>query len=333
MSDSLYPQWYHLTLLRGDDGTPFHAAVEQKHTWGRMWGSWDEVGPLRTVLVRRPRDSEYGGMSSQHWNEDAQALVDPEGMWYWESRDAPDLALIHAQHDGLIAALQAEGVEIVEVEGEGPPHLTSSVYTRDPLLTVPGGAVIGRLHPAKRRGEERLVTQTVGGLGMPILGTIMGTGLLEGGSFCKLTPRVAVYGTSFRCNAESSRQLEQLLHTLGIELLVVPLPSYSIHIDGHLGMVDVDKALIDPLGLPYWFVERLRELGIEPIVCPPGEEWAINSLALSPGRILMSEGTPRAREVLEKRGVEVLTIPYDEVQKGGGGIHCSTMELVRDAGS
>jgi arginine deiminase len=23
-------------------------------------------------------------------------------------------------------------------------------------------------------------------------------------------------------------------------------------------------------------------------------------------------------------------IPYDEIQKGGGGIHCSTMELVRD---
>jgi N-dimethylarginine dimethylaminohydrolase len=27
----------------------------------------------------------------------------------------------------------------------------------------------------------------------------------------------------------------------------------------------------------------------------------------------------------------VVTVPYAEIQKGGGGVHCSTMELVRDA--
>jgi arginine deiminase len=26
----------------------------------------------------------------------------------------------------------------------------------------------------------------------------------------------------------------------------------------------------------------------------------------------------------------VRTVPYAEIQKGGGGVHCSTMELVRD---
>ena len=33
---------------------------------------------------------------------------------------------------------------------------------------------------------------------------------------------------------------------------------------------------------------------------------------------------------LEQRGIEVLRIPYNEIQKNGGGIHCSTMELIRD---
>ena len=44
----------------------------------------------------------------------------------------------------------------------------------------------------------------------------------------------------------------------------------------------------------------------------------------------MCDGYPRAREALERRGVEVVAIPYDEIQKAGGGIHCSTMELVRE---
>ena len=44
----------------------------------------------------------------------------------------------------------------------------------------------------------------------------------------------------------------------------------------------------------------------------------------------MCDGYPRTRELLERRGMEVVAIPYDEIQKGGGGVHCSTMELVRD---
>ena len=105
---------------------------------------------------------------------------------------------------------------------------------------------------------------------------------------------------------------------------------WSIHLDGHFAMVDVETALIDPLGLPWWFLDRLRALGIETLICPPGEEWAINSLCVRPGRVIMNDTCPRARELLESRGIDVIAIPYDEVQKAGGGIHCSTMELRRD---
>src|ERR687897_2943807 len=119
------------------------------------------------------------------------------------------------------------------------------MYTRDPLVTVPGGAIIGRLAPRMRRGEEQSMSRAVASLGMPILRTITGTGLLEGGSFAKLTPRVAAFGTSIRCNDEGARQLAEVLGPLGIELLVVPLSGFSIHLDGHLAMVDRDKALVD----------------------------------------------------------------------------------------
>jgi len=154
--------------------------------------------------------------------------------------------------------------------------------------------------------------------------------MVEGGSFVKLRPDIAAYGTSIRCNDEGARQLRSVLDDLGIELIVVPMAGWSIHLDAHLGMVSPEAALVDVNGLPYWFLDRLRGLGIELIPCPEGEDWAINSLALAPGRVVMCDRYPRAREALERRGVEGLTVPYDEVQKGGGGVHCSTMELVRD---
>jgi N-dimethylarginine dimethylaminohydrolase len=323
------PYGYHLSLCPSRPEPPFQDAAELERVWGRRWGASDEVGRLRSVLVRAPR-GEWDVVRADAWNEAAGALVDPGGMWYWESREPPDRERVAAQHRGLVSALRAEGVEVVFVEGDGPAHLTRPIYTRDPLLTVPGGAIIGRMAPAMRRGEEPLVTLAVAGAGMPILRTITGTGLVEGGSFVKLRPTVAAYGTSFRCNDEGARQLRDALADLGIELIVVPMVGWSIHLDGHLGMLSPEAALVEVNALPYWFLDRLRELGIEPVPCPEGEEWAINSLALAPGRILMCDGYPRTRELLERRGMEVVAVPYDEIQKGGGGVHCSTMELVRD---
>jgi N-dimethylarginine dimethylaminohydrolase len=323
------PFGYHLSLCPAVPDPPFGDPAELAGVWGQNWGATDEVGRLRTVLMRAP-GNEYERVRADCWNEGAQALVDPDGMWYWESQTPPDIDLVRAQHQGLIAVLEQEGVEVVLVQGEAPAHLSRPIYTRDPLLTVPGGAVIGRMAPAMRRGEEPMVSRAVASVGMPILRTITGSGLVEGGSFVKLRPDIAAYGTSMRCNDDGAEQLEMLLDDLGIEMITVPLGGWSIHLDGHLGMVSPDAALVDINGLPYWFLDQLRALGIEPIPCPPGEEWAINSLAIRPGVVIMCDGYPGARKLLEQRGVEVITVPYDEVQKGGGGVHCSTMELIRD---
>jgi N-dimethylarginine dimethylaminohydrolase len=263
------------------------------------------------------------------WDEDSRSLVDPDRNWFWESPEPPDVARMQSNHDGLVAALRAEGVDVVD-GGPMPPRLMNAVYARDPMCVVRGGAVIGRMGPLMRRGEERYATQAVAALGMPILRTISGTGTLEGGTVVKLTPRVYAFGASIRCNAEGARQFAEVLAPLGVELVVVPLTGWSIHLDGHLSMIDRDKALCDRGGLPYWFIDRMGELGIELIDVPEDESWAINGLAVRPGRVILSEGQPRTAERLARRGVEVVEVPYGEIQRGGGGIHCTTMELRRE---
>jgi N-dimethylarginine dimethylaminohydrolase len=44
----------------------------------------------------------------------------------------------------------------------------------------------------------------------------------------------------------------------------------------------------------------------------------------------MPAGCPRTRERLEAAGIETVEIPYHEILKNGGGIHCSTLPLIRD---
>jgi len=283
------------------------------------------------VLVRPPGPA-LDRIRADAWDADVGALVDPDGGWYWTRREPPDVARAEAQHAGLVAALEADGVEVVTA-APLDSAFTKAMYVRDPLITVPGGAVIGRMAVRMRRGEEADVTRVVAAAGLPILATMTGTATMEGGSFAKLRPGLAALGTSIRCNPEGARQLRAVLAEVGWELIDVPLPGYTIHIDGHLAMVDQDLALIDADGLPFFFLERLRAEGIETIHVAPGEEWGINLLTLAPRRVLMSDGNPRSAERLAAAGVEVLTVPYDELQNNGGGVHCSTMELVREPAS
>lgn len=318
---------YQLAMARAEHPA-FHE--ELADVWGKRWGASDEVGVLRHVLLRRP-GPELELIHADAWDDGVQALVDPNGRWYWNDRRPPDLQQIEAEHAGLVEALRPEGVEVTIAPPLGGTFV-KAMYMRDPLITLPGGVIVTRMGVRMRRGEEPHAARLAANLGIPILATITGTGTLEGGSLIKLNTTTAALGTSIRCNAEGARQLRTHLGLLDIELIEVVLPASSIHLDLHLAMVDVDLALVDMRGLPLEFVDRLRRLGIETIPSPGGEPWAINLLCLAPRRVLIAAGNERTAELLSDKGTEIVELPYREIQKGGGGIHCSTVELIRDPG-
>lgn len=315
----------HQRLMATVDGLAFHDDLEQ--VWGARWGAHDEVGPLESVLTRVP-NPVLATIDATAWNEQAGALVDPDGEWYWLDRQPPSMPRLAAQHAGLIDALVDEGIEVVVADPAGA-RTSKDVYVRDPFVSVPGGAVIGRMAVRMRHGEEPSVTRLLAERGMPILHTVTGRGTLEGGSLVKLAPGLAAVGVGIRVNADGADQLAAVLGRQGIELLRVPLPGYSIHLDMHLGMVAPGRALVDAARLPHWFLEELRARGIDAIAADSTEAWGLNLLCLRPDVVLMSESAPRSRERLERAGIEVRTIPYDEVEKNGGGVHCSTNELIR----
>lgn len=322
------PDGFHQLLTPPEAEPPFEDPGELRSGWGELWGADDEVGRLRKVMVRAPGD-ELDPISAEQYRPELDALVDPAGGWYWTGPNPPDIARVREQHRGLVETLAEQGIEVLEAEPIGAPY-SKSMYVRDPLVTVRGGAIIGRLAPRMRRGEEAVVTREVTAAGLPVLATITGRGTLEGGSFSKLRPGIAAFGTSVRCNDDAADQLREILGRIGWELIVVPLPGFVVHLDIHFAMVDVDLALVNAEGLPYTFMDQLGKLGIECIWAHPQEPWALNLLTLAPGRILTSESAPRTAELLRARGIEVITIPYDEIHHNGGGIHCSTMELLRD---
>jgi len=310
---------------------PFESEREQHAVWGRRWGCESDVGRLRMVLMHRP-GTEMGVLNPGALIPELGAYGDVTGKsWYWRGTEIPALSEQQAQHDALVTALREEGVEVAMLDRCAPGR-HKSVYTRDSAIAVKGGAIVTRMGPRVRRGEEAPVTETLARLGCPILRTIHGTGLVEGGSFAWIDPQTAVIGLSSRVNEEGARQIEEVLRVQGARLLRVAIPGYRLHIDGAFVMLDHRVALVNPVILPFVFMEELERLGVQMILLTHEDpSWASNCLAVAPGRVLMSDAVgPRTQDALDKAGISVRLVPYDRVYLGGGGIHCSTCPLVRD---
>jgi N-dimethylarginine dimethylaminohydrolase len=330
-TDAFYRYQQTIKLFGSHPEPAFESAEQQVDVWGREWGCDNDVGQLRVVLMHRP-GNEMKIVDPSKRIESIGTYGDLEAGWYWQSETIPPLAEMQAQHDNLVKILRDEGVEVLfldDIEDDG----IKSVYTRDSSFAVKGGAIIGRLARKIRRGEEAHVSRTLAKAGMPILRTLNGTALAEGGSFAWLNSKTAVIGRSICVNEEGARQIEEVLRPQGAELIRVDLNGYEIHIDGSLTMIDVDLAIVNPSGLPYWFLAKLKELKIRTIeISPQDSTWIVNCLAVRPGRVIMPRGiSNRTMDLLAQHKVEVIQIDYDKVSLNGGGIHCSTCPLVRDS--
>lgn len=325
-------EWRYNQLIKLFPSTPepaFEDPEQQAALWGRAWGCRNDVGRLRAVLVHRPGDELEVVDTAKRLP--LGAYGDVEHGWYWRGNSPPDLAAMHRQHDALVAALEAEDVEVFHIDRAEPGRM-KTCYTRDSVISVGGGAIVMRMGAQIRRGEERSATRALATLGCPILRTLSGTAIAEGGSFAWLDERTAVIGLSSRVNEEGAQQIDEVLRSQGAELLRITLTGYRLHIDGAFLMVAPDLALLNPTILPFWFLEELKARGIHAIeVHHTDDPWIINSLAVAPGRLLIAEGaSDMTLEALHRYGVEMITIPYDAICAGGGGLHCSTAPLMRD---
>ncbi|MDR3331908.1 MAG: amidinotransferase [Synergistaceae bacterium] len=328
--------YYHIVLARipPKPFPPFEEEEMQHRVWGRVWGVYNDVGTIKTILMHRP-GQELERITADKYDPSIDALIDDAEQWYFRSEQGPDIPGMQAEHDALVKIMRDNGVEVIFVEGN--PKDPNAMFTRDMGMVVNGGIIISRMGPVGkefgtgRRGEEAYITRKVAEIGMPILHTIHGGGLMEGGSFCFLTDKTAAIALSKRGNETAVKQVRNVLDIQGVDLMEIPLVGYSMHIDGAIVMVDHDKAIINIERLPYWFADKLQELGIQAIHADYRDaKLAVNCIALRPGKIIMDELAPWSAERLTAKGVEVITTAYKECRKHGGGIHCSTLPLVRE---
>ena len=282
------------------------------------------VAPLHWCLMKRPVASHR-----------SQTAIDEQ----WQVLNytgRPLLARVDAQHDTLVDLLARQGVELVYLPEDDEAGL-DSIYTHDPIVTVAGGVILGRMGKALRAGEPEAAEAVLAELGVPVLGRITGDGRLEGGDVCWLDERTVAVGQGYRTNAEGIRQLRALLGERVDEVIPVPLPHWTgpddcLHLLSFISPVDTRKAVVYSRLMPVPFRQLLLDRGWELIEVPDAEyeSMACNVLAVAPGRCIMLAGNPVTQARLEAGGVAVTTFEGDDLcLKGGGGPTCLTRPLYR----
>jgi N-dimethylarginine dimethylaminohydrolase len=83
----------------------------------------------------------------------------------------------------------------------------------------------------------------------------------------------------------------------------------------------------------YGFERELVKRDFTIIEVPVEEYWdlALNGVALAPGKVVMNAGSPTVVRELERHDVEVIQVDFSESHRFAiAGLHCATLELVRD---
>jgi len=250
---------------------------------------------VRRALVRPPGDSFARAISSRNLTIDVR--------------------LAQAQHKEYCEALAAADVTVEVLPAD--ERYPDSCFMQDPAMVIGGRGIICRMGATSRRGEEEAVAEALAGR-FPLT-RIVPPGTLEGGDVMVLPDKILV-GRTARTNHAGVAQLVVALSEAPPG--EAPLPVYSVPVNDYLHLLSAATSVgRNTLIAVEAYAGHPHFTGLDVIVAPPEEAYAVNVLGLGES-VIVPAGYPRVAAALRERGFDVLPVPVSEFAKADGGVTC-----------
>jgi dimethylargininase len=224
------------------------------------------------------------------------------------------------QHAAYRQALESSGVVTTLLEAD--LRYPDGCFVEDTAVVAGGLAVIARPGAPSRLGEIDSIAELMAC--RTELARIEAPGTLDGGDVL-VTGKDVLVGLSSRTNAVGIGQLAALLLPRGFRVRAVPVIA-SLHLSVGLHLKSDVTAVGDRLLVTRAYRDRSELSDFGRIVVPEGEEYAANCLDLG-NRVLVADGFPRTRELLEREGFEVQALDVSEFRKLDGGLSCLSLRF------
>jgi len=298
----------------------------------------EHFGRLRRVMLHRPGE--------------ALRLVGAGNYRRWLFDGVPDPARFADEHDRYRDLLESLGVEVVELgdclrDGHARvARLPNLSYLHDTAVVSRRGAFLSRMATDARRGEENLVAEALGVLGIPVAHRFDGPDEAFEGCLLLSPETLLVADTERHTAVTIARFIPRALKVFPEVIHVaVPKARRFMHPDMIYNRADHGLALAYLpafLSAELHTAEGVRRIdfrrhmaarGVE-IVDVSGEEqrrWACSFVPLEPGVVLHYDIAlaPETHRRLERRGVEFVLYHPDALLAGGGSLRCLTLRLHR----
>jgi N-dimethylarginine dimethylaminohydrolase len=286
------------------------------------FGAEDRSKPLARVIMRAP------GL--------AMAKADPR-EWHYGAGFDPMRAEV--QHAALARIVTDSGAEVHWMPS-GDDGLSDAVFVQDPSFVTRAGAVLLNMGKALRRDEPDLHAAMYDRLGIPVIGRLTGEATVESGDCIWLDPQVLAVGRGARTNQAGIDALARILRPHGISVQGYDLPWWTgpaacLHLMSLISPLGPDIALIHAPLVPYALWAAMVARGWTLLHAPEDEFMAsnglsLNVLALGPRDVVMVDGFPKTRALMEDAGCRVQVFAGDALCIAcEGGPTCLTRPVLR----
>ena len=282
------------------------------------------VDPIKKILLSHPKNAFF---NQNKINSEFKEL---------NFFDAPDYNESLNEYEAFIDILKFHNIELYFLDGDNT-NTIDSIYAHDPFIISNDGAIICNMGKKNRISEIENVKIFLKNNEIPIIGEISAPGKLEGGDIVWIDKYNIAIGIGYRSNIEGAKQLGEILSGCVKNIIPVPLPHWNgpndcLHLMSNLSPIDSNLFLVFSKLLPVQFIQYLKENKIELIEVPFNEyeTMACNVLAIAPREVIMLEGNPITKKLLENENVIVHTYKGSEISlKGAGGPTCLTKPFLR----
>lgn len=216
------------------------------------------------------------------------------------------------QHRAYCVALMDLGLKISYLDERLAEAYPDACFVEDTAIIHGKKALIARLARESRQGEEGHVEEV---LGQDLtVKRAEAPATIEGGDVIHLPYRL-ICGITQRTNQEGADQLRDFLgvpvDTI-VDQSIVHLKSYVTYL-GRNTMIVTRK-----------YAEHPVLSGFDVLVVPEEEAYAANTLAIG-DKVLMADGYPKAKAMVQEAGFDIVSLDVSEFAKCEGALTCLSL--------
>lgn len=227
----------------------------------------------------------------------------------------PYITLALKQHEAYCQTLEKCGL-IVECL-EAAPSFPDAVFVEDTAIITRKIAIIARPGDSRRRGEEKLIEESIRKYNS--LAYIKEPGTVDGGDICQAGDHFFI-GISERTNHEGARQLESILSKYGYSSSFITV-NHTLHLKSGFNHIGDNYLLVHEQ-----FQDNPAIKNFEKTIVPEKETYAANVVKIN-DYLLVPEGFPETLAKLKQFNIPLIVLDMSEFRKMDGGLSCLSLRF------